>query len=232
MLAWLLAGAIAAALAATALALSCRGAGAGAVCAGARCGMPAMVGSASPSRAPAPQLAAGAGGAVPRRADRRPDRPRDAVARAAVRCRDGAWRRGCAWRRDPAWTLLACLTLIPSAVFLEHALGDRVQANWPGLIYPGRRHRRGWTDRPMAPAGLAVGGTGAGDDGAGLGAVRRGAVPVADAGRSDAAAARRLGHAGAAGGGGASFPPAPASSSRTITVWRPNLRCCCRHGSR
>ncbi|APH57294.1 Undecaprenyl-phosphomannose:protein mannosyltransferase [Granulibacter bethesdensis] len=31
--------------------------------------------------------------------------------------------------------LLAALTL-PGIIFLEHALGDRVQANWPALLYP------------------------------------------------------------------------------------------------
>lgn len=38
--------------------------------------------------------------------------------------------------RDPAWSLLAALSLLPSLLFLEHALGDRVQANWPAVIYP------------------------------------------------------------------------------------------------
>jgi len=38
--------------------------------------------------------------------------------------------------RDPAWTLLATLTVIPALVFLQHALGDRVQANWPAVLYP------------------------------------------------------------------------------------------------
>jgi 4-amino-4-deoxy-L-arabinose transferase-like glycosyltransferase len=42
-----------------------------------------------------------------------------------------------AWRnRDPAWTLLAALTLPALAVFLQHALGDRVQGNWPAILYP------------------------------------------------------------------------------------------------
>ena len=40
------------------------------------------------------------------------------------------------WRRAPAWTLLAVLTVLPAAVFLQHAFGDRVQANWPAVIYP------------------------------------------------------------------------------------------------
>jgi 4-amino-4-deoxy-L-arabinose transferase-like glycosyltransferase len=36
----------------------------------------------------------------------------------------------------PAWALLAALTVIPGAVFVEHALGDRVQANWLSVLYP------------------------------------------------------------------------------------------------
>jgi len=42
-----------------------------------------------------------------------------------------------AWRREPAAALLASLALLPAAVFLQHALGDRVQANWPAVIFPG-----------------------------------------------------------------------------------------------
>ena len=38
--------------------------------------------------------------------------------------------------REPAWSLLAALTVIPALVFVQHALGDRVQANWPAIIYP------------------------------------------------------------------------------------------------
>jgi 4-amino-4-deoxy-L-arabinose transferase-like glycosyltransferase len=41
-----------------------------------------------------------------------------------------------AWRRDPAFTLLAAFTVLPGLLFLQHALGDRVQANWPGIVYP------------------------------------------------------------------------------------------------
>ncbi len=36
----------------------------------------------------------------------------------------------------PGPALLAWVTLLPLAVFVQHALGDRVQANWPGLLYP------------------------------------------------------------------------------------------------
>ena len=38
--------------------------------------------------------------------------------------------------RDPACGLLAALSVLPALVFIEHALGDRVQANWPAVIYP------------------------------------------------------------------------------------------------
>ena len=42
-----------------------------------------------------------------------------------------------AWRtRDPGWTLLAALILPGTLVFLQHALGDRVQGNWPAILYP------------------------------------------------------------------------------------------------
>lgn len=43
-----------------------------------------------------------------------------------------------AWRsRDPAWTLLASLTVPSVVLFVEHSFGDRVQGNWPAIIYPG-----------------------------------------------------------------------------------------------
>ncbi len=38
--------------------------------------------------------------------------------------------------RDRAFTLLACLSLPAALVFLQHALGDRVQGNWPAILYP------------------------------------------------------------------------------------------------
>jgi 4-amino-4-deoxy-L-arabinose transferase-like glycosyltransferase len=42
-----------------------------------------------------------------------------------------------AWRwRDPCWSLLVALSLPPIVVFVQHALGDRVQGNWPAIIYP------------------------------------------------------------------------------------------------
>jgi 4-amino-4-deoxy-L-arabinose transferase-like glycosyltransferase len=44
------------------------------------------------------------------------------------------------WRllrmRGPVAELLIWLTLLPAAIFLEHTLTDRVQSNWPAVIYP------------------------------------------------------------------------------------------------
>jgi 4-amino-4-deoxy-L-arabinose transferase-like glycosyltransferase len=45
-----------------------------------------------------------------------------------------AWRRALA--REPRWALLACVTLPAALVFAEHAFGDRVQGNWPAILYP------------------------------------------------------------------------------------------------
>ena len=39
-------------------------------------------------------------------------------------------------RRDPAAGLLVALGILPALVFIQHAFGDRVQANWPEIIYP------------------------------------------------------------------------------------------------
>jgi 4-amino-4-deoxy-L-arabinose transferase-like glycosyltransferase len=41
------------------------------------------------------------------------------------------------WRGNERLGLLACVTLLPAGVFCEHALGGRVQANWPAVIFPG-----------------------------------------------------------------------------------------------
>ncbi len=50
----------------------------------------------------------------------------------------GVWRAWCAARRRaPAAGLLACMVLVPALVFLQHALGGRVQANWPAVAFPG-----------------------------------------------------------------------------------------------
>jgi 4-amino-4-deoxy-L-arabinose transferase-like glycosyltransferase len=69
------------------------------------------------------------------------------------------------WRtRDPAWTLLAALTLPAVVLFTQHALGDRVQGNWPAIIYPAAGIAAGalcapiWTRmmRPSVALGLAI----------------------------------------------------------------------------
>lgn len=47
------------------------------------------------------------------------------------------WAARLGWQlRDPAWSLLAALTLPGAALFAQHALGDRVQGNWPAILYP------------------------------------------------------------------------------------------------
>ena len=38
--------------------------------------------------------------------------------------------------RDAAGRLLACLIWLPALVFVQHAFGDRVQANWPAIMFP------------------------------------------------------------------------------------------------
>ncbi len=64
----------------------------------------------------------------------------------AVRRRAVAALRGAA-RRDPAGDACSSRFSLPGLlVFLEHALGDRVQANWLAVLYP-----------PLAIAAAAVG---------------------------------------------------------------------------
>lgn len=53
----------------------------------------------------------------------------------AVLCAAGTLRAARGWRQ-PGPLLLAALALVPAAVFIQHALGDRVQANWPAILYP------------------------------------------------------------------------------------------------
>jgi 4-amino-4-deoxy-L-arabinose transferase-like glycosyltransferase len=38
--------------------------------------------------------------------------------------------------REARWSLLAALSLPPVLVFVQHGFGDRVQGNWPAIIYP------------------------------------------------------------------------------------------------
>jgi 4-amino-4-deoxy-L-arabinose transferase-like glycosyltransferase len=54
----------------------------------------------------------------------------------AVLCAAGIWAAARQMREGGAPALLAALTLPSVAVFLQHAFGDRVQANWPAILYP------------------------------------------------------------------------------------------------
>ena len=65
--------------------------------------------------------------------------------------------------RHAGWTLLAAATALPALVFAQHALGDRVQANWPSVIYPAAAIAAaclggGWVRwrRPAVALGLAL----------------------------------------------------------------------------
>ena len=49
---------------------------------------------------------------------------------------------------QPGWVLLSGLSAMPAVIFVLHALGERVQANWPGILYPAAC---------IAAAGLGVG---------------------------------------------------------------------------
>ena len=76
-------------------------------------------------------------------------------------CAGGMWT---AWRRavsrDPAFSLLAALTLPGALLFIQHALGDRVQANWVGILYPAASIAAAWLDwrwwRWAAGLGFAI----------------------------------------------------------------------------
>ncbi len=52
------------------------------------------------------------------------------VAGVAACARRGAWR-------DPARGLVLAVTVLPALIFAQHALGGRVQGNWPSVLYPG-----------------------------------------------------------------------------------------------
>ena len=55
--------------------------------------------------------------------------------------------------RDPAWALPAALVLPGALVFVQHALGDRVQANWVAVLYPGCALAAGGLGAPVVAAG-------------------------------------------------------------------------------
>ena len=56
------------------------------------------------------------------------------VAILAVRGSVAAGRR--AWRGEPGPLLVTLATVVPGIVFVAHAFGDRVQANWPCVLVP------------------------------------------------------------------------------------------------
>ena len=60
---------------------------------------------------------------------------------------------------------MAVLTLPPIALFLQHALGDRVQGNWPAIMYPAAVIALpGWMAGSGGPAAGARRGVGIGDN--------------------------------------------------------------------
>jgi len=67
-----------------------------------------------------------------------------------------AWRR-----RDPAAILLVALTLPALLVFLQHTLAERVQANWPVILYPSAilaaTMASGKIFRSLRPAAIVLG---------------------------------------------------------------------------
>jgi 4-amino-4-deoxy-L-arabinose transferase-like glycosyltransferase len=77
------------------------------------------------------------------------------VAGVAACARRGRWR-------DPAIGLVLTVTALPALVFVQHALGDRVQGNWPSVIYPGAALAAGLAAIPFwrvaAASGIAVSG--------------------------------------------------------------------------
>ena len=80
----------------------------------------------------------------------------------AALCGAGVWAATRRCRSEPAAALLACLTLPGIAVFIQHAFGDRVQANWPAVLLPtaciaaAAYAPRFW--RPAAALGFGMGG--------------------------------------------------------------------------
>jgi 4-amino-4-deoxy-L-arabinose transferase-like glycosyltransferase len=75
-------------------------------------------------------------------------------------CACGAWAAMRRARRDPAAGLLAAFAVLPALVFVQHALGDRVQGNWPAILYPAAAiAAAGWCARWWRSAtvcGLAI----------------------------------------------------------------------------
>jgi hypothetical protein len=78
----------------------------------------------------------------------------------AVLCAAGIWIAARRFRQGTAPALLTALTWPGVAVFVQHGLGDRVQANWPAILFPAATIAaaayapRFW--RPAAALGFAM----------------------------------------------------------------------------
>ena len=59
--------------------------------------------------------------------------------------------------QDPARGLVLAVTAVPVLVFIEHALGDRVQGNWPAVLYPGLALAAALTWVPLRRSAVALG---------------------------------------------------------------------------
>ena len=79
----------------------------------------------------------------------------------ALLCAAGVWAAARRWRQGAAPALLAAFTVPGVVVFVQHAFGDRVQANWPAVLFPAAciaaaaYAPRFW--RPAAALGFAIG---------------------------------------------------------------------------
>jgi 4-amino-4-deoxy-L-arabinose transferase-like glycosyltransferase len=73
----------------------------------------------------------------------------------AVLAARGLWRLG--RERSPGAALALWLSLPPAAIFLEHVLSGRVQANWAAIIYPAACLAAGALPRRWLGAALASG---------------------------------------------------------------------------
>ena len=75
----------------------------------------------------------------------------------------GVWRcaRQGGWR-EPGRGLLVAVTIVPVLVFVQHGLGDRVQGNWPSILYPGAALAAGLALVPFWRGAAGLGGAMAG----------------------------------------------------------------------
>ncbi len=78
------------------------------------------------------------------------------VAVLAVRGSLAAGRR--AWRGEPGPLLVTLATVVPALVFVAHAFGDRVQANWPCVLLPSLALAASTVGRDGGPALRRFGG--------------------------------------------------------------------------